>query len=518
MNSGFLTKPGRKDARQKAQITEWQYLSRILLTRGMIFKSIFTTCRDCFSKFNAIYTLTWITFGVTLAGFLFFSNRLIDTIGAEILVGCSVFLIFSHQRFKNTNGWTFRHWLIAFVAPGLLVSMLILVVGFVWSQFNRVEIVIIGNGDGQYGQSVQSRSQVFAFIESEVSNVKRNVKLRLDGDYQDLNKKKESEPDSSGGPDTSVNVDTVYSRWISNISETKPHILELDVIWISDLVDKGILSPMDDVKTHESDYYTFGVTNQIGLHNANDLREIKFPGKREYARPFFLNVGLLMYDSRRILDVDIDPSFESVPEDWDELFRRILILREYDPSIKGFVFQGKNYEGFLCSFIEMLWAHGGSIVIDSRKGIPQINNPRSQIFETLQWYQNAIRLGVIPPEVFKGGKVGEGLTETTSQDLFFEGNTLVHRNWPRTLDRIHSRPENGEMRTRVRVFPRPIGRRHVDPGIPKAALGGWAYAITPFAEEQGRAVEAMRVIEAYTSKRWFDAMVRSQQLTPEDDV
>ena len=186
------------------------------------------------------------------------------------------------------------------------------------------------------------------------------------------------------------------------------------------------------------------------------------------------------------------------------------------PEWQGFVFQGKNYEGLICCFLEMFWAHGGRLEIDPIRNTPLIdNNPI--IVDTLSWYQKSIRNGLIPSVVYDGGSDGTGLSESPSEALFRNGNFLIHRNWPRTYDRLNSNPKFSHLRPKIKVFEAPLPMDGVNPTLAKMTLGGWAYAITKFAEERGVAEESMRVVEALTSREWFEAMVCSQQLSPSDE-
>lgn len=515
-------------------------------------------CRNCFYKMNAIYTLAWLCFSATLTLYIYFyTHTFIDGFAPEILIGCGVFIFSSFQRFRRAEGWTFLDWLKLYILRGSVFTALVVAVGYLISSNTKETIRIMGNGDAQYGQTSDVRQRVFEFISKDISTTKSRLEINLKHNYQppvkkskNANQPKEEETKAGEGiADVSVVVNDVWKDYVrktyrcSNdhednpIEVIRPHIIELDVVWVADLVKQDVLIPLDDLKDPSRDFYSFGVTNQIGLHGKQDAdTDIKssFPGKKEYARPFFLNVGLLMYNTKYLTDPKYLPNYSSKdsesnqntrlpePNSWNNLYDRMKLILDRaktDPELmaldlKGFVFQGDDYEGLLCCFLEMLWAHGGSIEVNT-DGVPNVEES-PKVLETLLWYQMAIRDGVIPPEVF-GSHQEDGLRERNSEDLFLNGNVLVHRNWPRTLDRIQNKSKYSLIRPEINVFKTPLGIEGVNPRLPKMALGGWVYAITKYAKEDGVEEQAMRVIEEFTSKRWFDTMVRSQQLTPDND-
>ncbi len=79
----------------------------------------------------------------------------------------------------------------------------------------------------------------------------------------------------------------------------------------------------------------------------------KYNGKI-YALPVFLDVALLYYRS----DLLKKYGYENPPETWKQLLKdsQNIIRKE---KINGFVWQGAQYEGLVCSFNEFINSNNG---------------------------------------------------------------------------------------------------------------------------------------------------------------
>ncbi|MTW19629.1 extracellular solute-binding protein [Allochromatium palmeri] len=69
------------------------------------------------------------------------------------------------------------------------------------------------------------------------------------------------------------------------------------------------------------------------------------------------------------------------PETWADLERiaRVILEREADPQLAGFVWQGSAYEGLTCNALEWIDSYRGGTIIDlyARPLAPRSSRPNS---------------------------------------------------------------------------------------------------------------------------------------------
>ena len=227
-------------------------------------------------------------------------------------------------------------------------------------------------------------------------------------------------------------------------------LMSLDVIWVQEFARAGWARDLSDL-----------------LPAAE--REAFFPGPidaalfdgRVYAIPWFLDAGLLYYRTDLLEKHRLAP-----PKTWRDLAAaaQTVLRGERDPQLRGFVWQGKQYEGLICNVLEVIWSAGGEVLdengrvaLASAKGAEALTFLRDLIGEDR----------VSPPMVTTAD-------EETTRRLFGEGRAIFMRNWPYAWNLFQR--EGSAVRGKVGVSPLP----HF-PGYPSAAtLGGWQLGINRF--------------------------------------
>ncbi len=370
------------------------------------------------------------------------------------------------------------------IYPVITGTVLFFTILFFSGVFSTVEIVISGNGDGQFSANEIQK------INDEMEEGNKNLELHIGMDYcQIARQTKYSCP--------SVNVNKVYSVLTGQIKngENDYDIYELDVIWIPYFVKKGWIIPLDQYRDKPKIRYTFGVEQEIGkfVYKKDDTT----PYKQTFIVPDFLNVGFLMYRVdlfHRLIGKDREPS------SWDELIEWLYEIKEkYGNEYDGFVFQGARYEGLMCNYMEILWANGGEIIEEN--GIPIVNTPEG--VRALKFFSTLLKDGIIPEEVLT-------YNEAKSMEHFGRGKTLVLRHWPREFYNMQHQKKYKNLRNKVNVMSRPLPFKGVARASAKMALGGWSYAVSKYAYDNGKAKPAMQVIEYLTSEKQFNETLYPQ--------
>jgi multiple sugar transport system substrate-binding protein len=282
-----------------------------------------------------------------------------------------------------------------------------------------------------------------------------------------------------GPPATNAREDLYSTSFLSG--ESAYDILYCDAIWVAKFAAagwlrdlSGRLSPQD-----RSDFL------------AADLLAGSYRG-RLYRIPAFADAGLLYYRK------DLVPV---PPATFDELFER---AREHQTKERwGFLWQGKQYEGLVTVFLEVLWGFGGDWIDPSTRRV-SLDEPES--FHALSFLKNTI--GTISPL---------GVTSYIEEDtriLFQGGRAVFLRNWPYVwalMERSEA-PVIGKIAFTSMV--------HAPGHSGAATLGGWGFAISSFCpdpEGAWRFLEFMTRPEQLTRVQRKTGRIPSREsLVPED--
>ncbi len=200
--------------------------------------------------------------------------------------------------------------------------------------------------------------------------------------------------------------------------------------WLLDITDR--LSPAD-----AADFLTA------------DLEAGRYQG-RLYRIPAFTDAGILYY--RKDL---VSPP----PTTFEEL--ETASKRFSTPDRVGFLWQGKQYEGLVTVFLEILWGFGGDW-IDVRSH--QVLLDRPEALQALRFLKKTV--GTISPFAITT------YAEEDTRTLFQNGRSVFLRNWPYvwTLLADTSLRKDGNVGMAPMVHA---------PGFKSAAaLGGWGFSIS----------------------------------------
>jgi trehalose/maltose transport system substrate-binding protein len=241
-----------------------------------------------------------------------------------------------------------------------------------------------------------------------------------------------------GPPATDVREDMYSTSFLSG--EAAYDIVYCDVIsvpkfaaagWLLDLTDR--VSPADTVDYLDADLHA-------GMYKG-----------RLYRIPAFTDSGILYYRK----DLVAQP-----PETFADLVRLSKQFQSGERS--GFLWQGKQYEGLLAVYLEMLWGFGGDW-IDAQTREVLLDRPEA--LHALEFLRNTIGT-ISPPAVTT-------YMEEDTRVLFQNGRSVFLRNWPYVWRLLEQSPQ----RT-ARFGMAPVV--HAPGHASAATLGGWGFAISRF--------------------------------------
>jgi multiple sugar transport system substrate-binding protein len=246
-------------------------------------------------------------------------------------------------------------------------------------------------------------------------------------------------------------------------------LVYLDVTWTPRFAAAGWLLPLDDVCTSE----------EVSAFLPAAVEAGRFRG-RLYRVPVRTDVGLL-YERRDLLDA----AGLSPPRTFDDLVRIARALQA-PPDRWGFLWQGSQYEGLVCTYLEVLRGYGGSWIDPATL---EVGLDRREAIEALAFLCRCRAEGGISPPGVTTYK------EDESRRLFEDGRAVFLRNWPyvwRLVQREGSAVAG-------RVAARPVVTVSGEPG--QGTLGGWGLGISRFSRHVELARAFVRHVTTLESQR-----------------
>jgi multiple sugar transport system substrate-binding protein len=239
----------------------------------------------------------------------------------------------------------------------------------------------------------------------------------------------------TSGPWSTDERQNMYIR--SFISRHPFELVYMDVIWAARFADRGWILPLDK---------WFHPSQQAAFF-PGDIKAGYYK-ERIYRVPVRSDVGVLYY--RR--DLVRDP-----PGTWDD-FEKICRGATNPPERYGIVFQGMQYEGLVCNYLEYLWGAGGTVL--DRMGNVDLDSP-----------ENVLALGFMKKMIESHYAPKSAITfqEQHALEFFGKGKALFMRNWPYAWNLLST----SALRGKVGIAPvlHRAGKKSA------GALGGWGLGI-----------------------------------------
>jgi multiple sugar transport system substrate-binding protein len=256
------------------------------------------------------------------------------------------------------------------------------------------------------------------------------------------------------GPAATDTREDMYS--VSFLSgEAAYDIVYCDVVWVPKFAGAGWL---------------LDLTDRVGTTDANDflpadLQAGTYRG-RLYRMPAFSDAGVLYYRK----DLMREP-----PETFADLERLSKQLQA--PNRWGFLWQGKQYEGLVTVFLEVLWGFGGDWIDPDTREV-RLDQPEA--LRAVEFLKGT--MGTISPAAVTT------YAEEDSRTLFQNGRSVFLRNWPY----VWTVMAQTSLRKEDRVGMAPVVHA---PGQRSAAtLGGWGFGISKLTRNPEAAWQFVRFL------------------------
>jgi multiple sugar transport system substrate-binding protein len=246
-------------------------------------------------------------------------------------------------------------------------------------------------------------------------------------------------------------------------------LVYMDVTWTAKFAAAGWLVPLDAAFPEGEQHRFLPAALAAGVYEG-----------RLYRVPVRTDVGVLYYRSDLLASAGLAP-----PRTFDELLRAARRLQS-PPRLWGFVWQGKQYEGLVCDYVEVLSGCGGFWVDPQTL---DVGLDRPEALAALSFLVSCVRAPAVSPP---------GVTtyeEEESRRLFQDGRAVFLRSWPYTW-RLAEMPDS-PLRGRVGVAP----MVHGPGGRSAGTLGGWGLGVSAYSRHPALAVEFIRALTSPAGQR-----------------
>lgn len=242
-------------------------------------------------------------------------------------------------------------------------------------------------------------------------------------------------------------------------------LLLMDVTWVPLYAAADWLMPLDRWFS-KSDIESLAGGAKLGN---------SYQGKL-YRWPYVTSMGLLYWRT----DLMNKP-----PRTPDELISVSKKLQEDKKIPYGYVWQGRQYEGLSCNFLEVIDGFGGTW-LDIKTGKVGLNSPAA--IEAAEWMKELITSGVSPESV-------TNFAEPESLQAFRSGDAALMRNWPFAWAELQ-RPDSS-VKGLVGVTTMVSSPRH----SPAATLGSWGMAILKGTPNPDAAAEVIKFMSSEKAQK-----------------
>ncbi|MBF2025803.1 MAG: ABC transporter substrate-binding protein [Oscillatoriales cyanobacterium C42_A2020_001] len=280
------------------------------------------------------------------------------------------------------------------------------------------------------------------------------------------------------GPNATNLVEDLYTSAFL-LGDSPYDLINMDIVWTPKFAAAGWLMDLSDrVKPDE-----------LARFSPVDVEGGRYEG-RLYRLPMRSDVGLLYYRKDLLEAAGLQP-----PETFDDLMKISKILQEQDKVPWGYVWQGRQYEGAVAMFVEVLKGYGG-FWIDPKTDAIGLDRPEA--IQAINFLRSTINEGISPPGVTT-------YQEEDTRRFFQSGQAAFLRSWPYVWTLANA--EESKLRGKVGIQP----MVHAAGKESGACLGGWGLGIS---KTTAHPKEAWKAVQFFTSVDPLRDFVLKEGYTP----
>jgi multiple sugar transport system substrate-binding protein len=250
------------------------------------------------------------------------------------------------------------------------------------------------------------------------------------------------------GPSDTGQLLTIFTTMLRARSHSID-IMSMDIIWPAEFGANGWTTPIMDSQWPASDRANY---------LPGPLQGCTYNGKL-WAAPFRTDVGLIYYRTDLI---------STPPNTWNDL---VNMSKSVSPSkVKyGYLWQGAQYEGLVCDFVEVLYGYGGNVLDPTNPKSVIVNSPQGvqALTEMVSW------VGTISPAAVTTFK------EEDARASWENGDSAFMRNWPYAYA-LGNDPKTSKIAGKFDVHGMLYGGSNT---VGHSNIGGWQLGINAFSQQ-----------------------------------
>jgi multiple sugar transport system substrate-binding protein len=272
------------------------------------------------------------------------------------------------------------------------------------------------------------------------------------------------------GPNATNLLEDLYTSSFI-LGESPYDMINMDVIWTPKFAAAGWLLPLDDRISQQ----------ELAAFSAKDVEGGRYQDKL-YRIPMRSDVGMLYYREDLIKQAGLKP-----PETFQDLMQISRTLQKKEGINWGYLWQGRQYEGLVAMFIEVLEGYGGFWV---NPDTLEVGLDRPETLQAIEFLRSTVRERISPP----------GVTTYQEEDtrlLFQSGQVAFLRSWPYAwpLAQVENSPIRGKIAIKPMV--------HAPGQTGGACLGGWGLGISRTSRHPEEAWKAIQYFTSEEAQRRF---------------
>ena len=262
-----------------------------------------------------------------------------------------------------------------------------------------------------------------------------------------------------------METEAVSDLAISNLilGNTDYDAILMDVTWLPKYASTGWLEPLDkyiDNKRWED--------LLPGAKSGNTYNN------KIYRWPLVADMGLLYWRN------DLMKKPPVTTDQLVDISRKLVKERKVK---YGYIWQGKQYEGLSCVFLELVKGFGGNWI--DKNGDVQLNNKES--VQAVQWMSKLIKNNISPKSV-------TNFAENESLQVFESGNAAFMRNWPYAWAELQKKKSKVRGKVGITTMVSKKGNK------PIATLGSWGFSILKTSKNKKYVFQVIEELTSYNSQ------------------
>lgn len=272
------------------------------------------------------------------------------------------------------------------------------------------------------------------------------------------------------GPNAANLLEDLYTSAFI-LGDSPYDLINIDVIWTPKFAAAGWLLDLTDRISEQ----------ELAAFSPKDVEGGRYEG-RLYRIPIRSDVGMLYYREDLLKAAGYSP-----PETFEDLMEISQSLQKQGRTNWGYLWQGRQYEGLVAMFVEVLEGFGGFWV---NSDTLEVGLERPETLKAIAFLQDTIKEGVSPPGVTT-------YQEEETRRLFQSGQAVFLRSWPYVwpLANEDTSPIKGKIGIKPMV--------HATGSSGGACLGGWGLGIAKSSKHPKEARIAIQYFTSVEAQRRF---------------